>query len=465
MHIQFFGGAQTVTGSQHMLSVNGHKFLLECGLFQGRRSETYEKNLNFEYDPGDVDAMILSHAHIDHSGNIPNLHRKGYGGAIYATSATVDLCQLMLRDSAYLNEKDVEWVNRVRASKGEEPVEPLYTIEDAENAMQSFIGVQYNDPITVVPGVRATFQDAGHILGSAGLLLEIEEEDRKLRVGFTGDVGRPNVPIIRDPDPPANLDVLIMESTYGDREHPDTSQNAQELADVVQHVYKRGGKLIIPAFAIGRTQMLVYMLHRLQEEGRIPQLPIYVDSPLACNATDVFRLHPEIFDQEAYEHFLNEKEDPFMPEGFACIRRAEQSKKLNHVNEPMVIIAASGMMEGGRVLHHLRNNIENPKNMVLFVGFAAEHTLARRLMDGAKSVKVFGEEYPVKLEVREMPYFSGHADRNGLIEVVERSTPEKLKAIFLVHGEPSQQMPLKRRMEAKGYKNIHVPERLAAFTL
>ena len=465
MQIQFFGGARTVTGSQHLLSANGSRILLECGLFQGRRRDTYEKNLNFEHNPAELDAMLLSHAHIDHCGNIPNLYKNGYRQNILATMATVDLCQIMLRDSAYLHEKDVEWVNKVRASRHEDPLEPLYTIEDAEVAMELFVGVQYHHRCPVVPGVTATFQEAGHILGSAALLIEIEEGDRQLRVGFSGDVGRRGVPILRDPEPFEDIDVLIMESTYGNRLHEMDGDPETALAEAVDKVVKRGGKLLIPAFAIGRTQLIVYLLHRLLEEGRIPRIPIYVDSPMACNAMDVFRSHPEVFDRETYEHFLNDDEDPFTPEGFACIRKAEASKKLNELTDPHIIISASGMMEGGRILHHLRNNIEDKRTLLLFVGFAAHHTLARKLMDGHKKVKIFGEEYPVKCEIQSMPFFSGHTDQKGLLDFVSRSSPERLKTIFLVHGEEEVAEVLRGKILEMGYETVHIPARGDAFTV
>ena len=457
MRIEFHGGARTVTGSQHLLLVNDKKILLECGLYQGRRREAYERNLNFAYDPEDIDVMLLSHAHIDHSGNIPNLYKRGFNKNIFATLATADLCQLMLRDSAYLNEKDVAWVNRGRMARHEELLEPLYTVEDAERALRLFVGVNYNRPVEVAPGVTATFQDAGHILGSAGILLEIEEDGRKIRLGFSGDIGRRNVPILRDPEPFADIDALVMESTYGDRLHAPAEESDRELADMVSSVIEEKGKLIIPAFAVGRTQLLVYQLHRLQEEKLIPHIPIYVDSPMACNAMDIFRGHPEVFDEDAYEHFLNDDEDPFTPEGFACIRSVDGSKKLNLLEDPHIIIAASGMMEGGRVLHHLKNNIEDPRTTLLFVGFAAPHTLARRLMDGNKTVKIFGEEYPVKCQIRKMPYFSAHADRDGLVEYVRTADPEKLKQIFLVHGEIEPATALKKTLMKNGYKNIHIP--------
>jgi metallo-beta-lactamase family protein len=457
MKIQFFGGAQTVTGSQHLLKANGKRILLECGLFQGRRSETYEKNLNFDHNPADVDALLLSHAHIDHSGNIPNLYKNGFDKHIYTTAATVDLCQIMLRDSAYLNQKDVEWVNKRRSQNHEKPLEPLYSIEDVEGAMGHFVGVQYNRPYEVVPGARATFQDAGHILGSSSLLIEVEDRGETRRVGFSGDVGRRDQPILRDPQPLADLDILIMESTYGDRMHQDDHDGSDDLAEVVNKVIGRGGKLIIPAFAVGRTQTVLYILHRLVEQDLIPQVPIYVDSPMACNAIDVFRSHPENFDRETYEHFLNNHEDPFAPPGFACVRHADASKRLNEIDDPMIVIAASGMAEGGRVLHHLRNNIGDTKTMVLFVGFAAPNTLARKLMDGHKQVRIFGEEHDVRAEIDYLPHFSGHADRAGLLEFAKATPPDKLDKIFLVHGEVDQAQALKKALHEEGYKTVHIP--------
>jgi metallo-beta-lactamase family protein len=465
MEIQFLGGAQSVTGSQYLLTVNNHKILLECGLFQGRRSDTYEKNLNFEFDPAEIDAVLLSHAHIDHSGNIPNLHKNGFNKNIYATAATVDLCQLMLRDSGYLHEKDVEWINKIRASKHEEPIEPLYTIEDAEKALRLFVGVQYHRPVEVVPGVTATFNDAGHILGSASIILDLKEGRKKRRLGFSGDVGRKDMPIIRDPEPPTGLDALIMESTYGDREHIDSSGAQDELADIVLRTIKKGGKLIIPAFAVGRTQRLVYSLHELRKQNRIPKIPVFVDSPMACNAIDVYRTHPECYDRDAYLRFVRQAEDIFTPPGFVCVRKAEASKKLNFLTDPHIIVAASGMAEGGRILHHLKNNLEEKRNTLLFVGFAAQNTLARRIMDGEKDVKVFGEKHHVDCDVVIMPYFSAHGDSDDLLDFLGGTPPDKLKKVFLVHGEKSQSFALKETVEERGYKNVKVPARLDSFKL
>lgn len=465
MQIQFCGGAQTVTGSQHLLSINGKNILLECGLFQGHRQDTYEKNRRFLYDPASVDAVLLSHAHIDHSGNLPNLVKHGYEGPIYATAATVDLCQVMLRDSAYLQEKDVEWVNKIRRHQKHQPVEVLYTIEDAETAMTAFVGVQYNRTFPIFPGVQATFRDAGHILGSAGILLEINDKGRSLRLGFSGDIGRADMPILRDPNQLRDLDVLIMESTYGNRLHSPSEDIEEELAQTVHEVAHKGGKIIIPAFAVGRTQLLVYILHKLFDQNRIPDIPIFVDSPMACNATEVFRQHPECFDRETYRVFLQEHRDPFGFHRLTYVRDVEESKKLNRLHYPHIIISASGMAEGGRILHHLRNNIGDPRNQVLMVGYAAQDTLARRLMDGERTVRILGEEHEVRCKVKSMDAFSAHADRKELLDYLQFNAPEKLHHIFLVHGEENQALSLKDALRSKGYPSVHFPKPGEVFTV
>ncbi len=456
MKIQFFGGAQTVTGSQHLLTINDKKILLECGLFQGRRKDTYEKNKNFKFDPKEIDAMILSHAHIDHSGNTPHLVKDGFNGPIYTTSATTDLCKIMLEDSAYLQKRDIEWLNKKK--KTHIPEEPLYSIEDVEAAINNFVPVEYNSATEIFPGIVAYFQDAGHILGSAGILLEIEEEKgKKIRFGFSGDIGRPNMPIIRNPDILRDLDVLIMESTYGNRIHQHSDEVEEEVAKVVREVIDRRGKIIIPSFAVGRTQLLVYVLHKLFDQNRIPGIPIYVDSPLAVKATEVFKDHPECFDRETNRIFLEGGEDPFGFGRLKYITTVDQSKELNEIKDPMIIISASGMAEGGRVLHHLANNIGNPKNLVLFVGYSAEHTLARRIMDGTENVNILGEKHSVKCKIKTMDYFSAHADQNELIDYLHLDPSKRLKNIFLVHGEEEQAIPLKEKILEKGYKNVDFP--------
>jgi metallo-beta-lactamase family protein len=455
LKIQFIGAARTVTGSQHLLTINGKKILLDCGLFQGRRSETYEKNKTFKFDPKEIDAMILSHAHIDHSGNIPHLVKDGFNGPIYSTSATKDLCKIMLEDSAHLQQRDIEWLNKRK--KKHVPEEPLYSIEDVEDAIQKFVPIEYNNATEIFPGTNATFRDAGHILGSAGILLEIEEDGKKIRFGFSGDIGRPEMPIIRNPDLFRDLDILIMESTYGNRLHSQTDEVEEEVAKVVREVFDRKGKIIIPAFAVGRTQLLVYVLHKLFDQNRIPEIPIYVDSPLAVKATKVFEEHPECFDRETNRVFLQNGEDPFGFKRLKYITTVDQSKELNEIKDPMIIISASGMAEGGRILHHLANNIENPKNLILFVGYAAENTLARKIMDGMDKVNILGEEYSVKSKIKTMDYFSAHADQKELLDYLKLNPANRLKNIFLVHGEEEQALPLREKIIQKGYKNADYP--------
>ncbi|MDG5814995.1 MBL fold metallo-hydrolase [Chitinispirillales bacterium ANBcel5] len=457
MQIQFCGAAQTVTGSQILITVNGKKILLECGLFQGRRQETYEKNHNFIFDPSEVDLLILSHAHIDHSGNIPNLVRQGFKGSIYATPATIDLCKIMLRDSAFLQEKDLEWVNKIRRRQHLPEMEPLYSMRHVEAAMDQFVGIDFDRGFTIAPGVEAMFRDAGHILGSAGIHLEINEDGEYYRLGFTGDIGRPDMPLTHDPNVLRDLDILIMECTYGNRHHGETIDIEEELASSIRDTAAIGGKIIIPSFAVGRTQQLVYFLHKLFNQNRIPDMPVYVDSPLACNATEVFRSYPNYLDRETKRVFLNDHEDPFGFRRLTYIHDVNDSKKLNGQSFPHIIISGSGMAEGGRILHHLRNNIHNQRNLLLFVGFAAKDTLARKIMDGNKQIKIFGEEHTVRCKVKVMDAFSAHADRRELLDYVSLNTPERLKHIYLIHGEPDQALSFKDGLRSKGFQNVHYP--------
>jgi metallo-beta-lactamase family protein len=468
MRLQFCGAAQTVTGSQILLTVNGKKILLECGLFQGKRAEAYERNLNFLFDPSTIDTVILSHAHIDHSGNIPNLVKCGYKGSIYATPATADLCKIMLRDSAYLQAKDIEWVNKKRRN-GHDPnhqpeIKPLYTMADVEASIDAFTGIDYDKAFTIAPGVEAMFREAGHILGSAGLHLEITENGRSYRVGFSGDIGRPNLPMTRDPNVLRELDILIMESTYGNRLHSSYADVEEELASLVRDTAAAGGKVIIPSFAVGRTQHLVYVLHKLFDEDRIPDMPIFVDSPLAVDATNIFKKYPQYLDREAKRVFLDNDEDPFEFSRLTYVHSVDESKKLNGLTFPHVIISGSGMCEGGRILHHLRNSIEERRNLVLFVGYAAKETLARKMMDGQKTVKIFGEEHTVRCSVKILDAFSAHADRRDLLDYVDLNPAKRLKHLFLIHGESDQALPLRDAFRSKGYENVHYPARGEVFT-
>ena len=388
MRLHFHGAARTVTGSQHLIEINGSRLLLECGLYQGRRAETYSRNLNFPFDPRKIDAMILSHAHIDHSGNIPNLIKQGYNGPVYVTPATGDLADIMLRDSGHIQEADAEFVNKKRHERGEEPIEPLYTLQDAEHVAEHFRYVPLGQEFEPAPGVVAKFVEAGHILGSAAISLVLTEKGRKVRFWFSGDIGRRGLPILRDPVLPDEADYLLMESTYGDKPHRDPQLAFEEFRDVVRRTSQRGGKIIIPSFAVGRTQELVYWLNEMTSNGDMKPLPVYVDSPLAVNASDVFKRHPETYDEETRK-FVQESRHPALEfKMLTYIRSVDESKALNERKDPMIIISASGMAEAGRILHHLKNNIEDARNTICIVGWQAPETLGRRLADREKRVRI-----------------------------------------------------------------------------
>ena len=458
MKIIFHGAARTVTGSQHLLQINGYNLLLECGLFQGRRNETYERNLVFHFDPQKIEAVILSHAHIDHSGNLPNLVKNGYHNPIYTTPASAHLGNLMLLDAGHVQESDAEFVNKRRLRGGEPPIEPLYTITDASQVAQYFHGIPYDEPFEAVPGVVARFADAGHILGSAGVALDIEEKGRKLRLWFSGDIGRPGLPLIQDPVLPSEVDYLIMECTYGDKAHEDPEVAYRELHQVVARTVARGGKVIIPAFAVGRTQDIVYSLHRMIDGGELPKIPIFVDSPLATNASDIYRAHPECYDEETQEFIRTDKHRTAL--GFDLLRytrSVEESKALNGRDEPMVIISASGMAETGRILHHLRNNIENPRNTILIVSWQAPYTLGRRLADREPEVKIFGDTFVRRAEVATIGGYSAHAGQPFLVEYA-RAVKDKVKQVFLVHGEETSALVLRQKLNEAGLEQVHYPD-------
>jgi len=458
--IAFLGGVGTVTGSMFRLSVNGQGILLECGLFQGRRQESFERNRNLPPEAVSCQAMVLSHAHIDHSGNIPTLVRLGFHGNIYTTFATRDLCSAMLRDSAHIQEQDAQYVNKKRARQDLPPVEPIYTLAEAVQSLDFFISTGYGRPFTVAPGVTATFYDAGHILGSAITVYDLEEDGYRCRLAFTGDLGRRGAPILRDPMIVHNVDVLIMESTYGNREHGTYEEAERKFREVVNTTYKRNGKVIIPAFSVGRTQVLVYALHRLSQAREIPDLPIFVDSPLSVNVTEIFRLHPECYDEEL-RSFMGSlgNGDPFGFERLRYIRQVEDSKALNFLREPAIIISASGMCESGRILHHLKNNIEDPRNTVLIVGWQAPHTLGRRLVEGQSRVKIFGEEYQVRAQVEVINGFSAHADHRELVEYADAVAADgRLKRVFLVHGEETASMGLAAALREQNLDQVVIPQ-------
>jgi metallo-beta-lactamase family protein len=462
MKITFHGAARTVTGSQHLLEVNGSRLLLDCGLYQGRRAESYQRNRDLPFDIHEIDAVILSHAHIDHSGNLPNLVKSGYHGPIYATPATCHLANIMLMDSGHIQELDAEHMSRKNQRKGLPPVEPIYTMDEAAHVAQHFQPRYYNQEFVPTPGVKATLVDAGHILGSAAVMLDIDEADgfnrRNTRLWFSGDIGRRDLPLIRDPVLPSRADRMIMECTYGDKPHEDPRLAYEELRDVVRRTIERRGKVIIPSFAVGRTQDLVYNLHLMIDGGEIPPVPVIVDSPLAVNASDIYRAHPECFDEETREFIAQDKHH--MALGFSRLtytRSVEESKALNDRQDPMIIISASGMAENGRILHHLKNNIENPKNTILIVSWQAPYTLGRKLADGEKRVNIFGDSYQVRAEVSTIGGFSAHAGQTFLVEYA-RATQETVQEIYLVHGEPDAAGALTAKLAQVGLNQVAYPE-------
>ncbi|MGD0349449.1 MAG: MBL fold metallo-hydrolase [Verrucomicrobiota bacterium] len=436
MRIHFFGATRTTTGSMYLFEVNGRRLLLECGLFQGRREESIQRNCCFPFDPKQVDAVVLSHAHIDHAGNLPNLCKQGYAGNIYCTFATRDLSGIMLVDSAQIQKDDAAFVSKKRAKHKLPPVEPLYSDVDAEKALQQFVAFNYNRPFPVLEGVTVTFRDAGHILGSAQVVLDLREGGREFRYLFSGDVGRGDDEILRDPETVENVDYLQIESTYGGREHSVRTDADETVGRLVLETLKQNGKVIIPAFSVGRTQQIVYVLNQLTLAGKLPRVPIFVDSPLSVNATEIYRLHPECFN-EAINKFLHEKANPFGMENLTYIREVANSMKLNDLKEPAIIISASGMCEAGRIRHHLKNHIGDPQNLILFIGYCAEHTLGAQIVAGQNPVNIFGEPQAVRAKIISLDTYSGHADKNELKRYVERISGS-LKKICCVHGEESQ---------------------------
>jgi metallo-beta-lactamase family protein len=468
MKIEFHGAVRTVTGSQHLITVNGRKILLDCGLYQGSRKESYARNQHLPFNAAEVDALVLSHAHIDHSGNIPNLVKSGFQGDIVCTYATRDLCALMLRDSAKIQQYDIEYLNKKRARKGEPRVEPLYTMADAVESLKYFIGIGYERSYEVLPGVRVTFYDAGHILGSAIVVLDIEDHEAKkdIRLVFSGDLGRPDRVILQDPTFIDEADILLIESTYGNREHEPTEAAKEKLKRVVNETYKRNGKLIVPAFAVGRTQELVYHLHQLVEAGDISsKLPVYVDSPMAIDATGIYRLHPEAYDEEVFAFLADDRHgDPFGFDMMMYTRSTSQSKELNFLREPAVIISASGMVEAGRILHHVNNNAEDPRNTILIVGWQAPHTLGRRIVEKQPKIKVFGEEYMLRAQVETINGLSAHADRSELLNWAGHFS-KRPQHTYLVHGEEEASLALAADLRSQGFQDVNVPHLGQSFEL
>ncbi len=465
MKIHFLGAAQTVTGSMHLLEVNGSRVLLDCGLFQGRRKETYRRNRNFPFDPGQLDAVILSHAHIDHSGNLPNLVNQGFEGPIYTTYATAHLDNIMLLDSGYIHEKDAEYLNKKRKKQGKKPIEPLYTKEDAARVAPLFESLHYQEKFEPAPGVQAQLVDAGHILGSAAVILDITEDGKTSRLWFSGDIGRPGLLLLRDPVLPERADYLIMESTYGDEKKRSPESAFDELREVVRRTVARKGRVIVPAFAVGRTQELVFSLHQMIEEGDIPEIPVFVDSPLAIRASKIFREHPECFDKETQDFIASDQQHAALDfKGLHYTLSVEESKSINFTEPPFVVISASGMAETGRILHHLKNHIEDERNTVLIVSWQAPHTLGRRLAEQEKEIRIFGKTYHRRADVVTINGFSAHAGQQLLVEYAQ-STINSLQKVFLVHGEPRGAEPLMERLMEIGVKAVYYPEMGESFQL
>ena len=458
MKIQFCGAVRSVTGSMHVLHIGDRQILLECGLYQGRRSEARKKNKELPFDATKINHTVLSHAHIDHSGNLPNLIKSGYTGRITATDATVDLAKVLLRDSAYIQKKDAEYLNRKlkKKDKRAELVEPLYSQEDADEATTRFDTIGYREAREIAPGVRMTCYDAGHILGSAVTVYELEEGDRTVRLGFTGDLGRPNHPILRDPQRLPRIDYLITESTYGNRLHEGAQSMKNRLLEVVTQTFEAGGRLVIPAFSVGRTQNLLYYLAELFHEGLLPKVPIFVDSPLAINATKAYRDHPECYDQETKD-LLEKSGSVFGFDLVTYTRTADQSKEINEFKGPCIVISASGMCEGGRILHHLKHSVPRAEDTILIVGYQAMHTLGRRLIDRVPKIKIYGQDYKLAAQVKKMNGFSAHADRDEMATYIKHIPG--LKQVFVVHGEEEASVAFQAYLEGLGIK-AYVPQPL-----
>lgn len=464
MQIQFFGAAKQVTGSKHLLTTHsGKKILLDCGLFQGKNSD--EANRHFGFNPAEVHCVVLSHAHIDHSGLLPRLYKEGFRGSVFATPGTIDLCKIMLADSAHIQESDLTYVNKRRKKRGENALEPLYDIQDVEGCLSQFIAIDYHNEVNICDEVKLLFTDAGHIIGSAVVNLTINENGAEKKLTFSGDIGRPDDKILRSPQPFPQCDVLICESTYGDRLHEKVGDADARLLEIVQNTcVKKGGKLIIPAFSVDRTQELIYQLEKMENAKQLPPIKVYVDSPLSTRATNVMRDYTDDYNDD-FLHYMQRDPEPFSFRNLEFITDVEHSKSLNLLHAPCIIISASGMAEAGRIKHHIKNNINDEKNTILMVGYCTPESLGGRLRNGNKTVRIFGEEHEVKAHVEVMDYYSGHADYEEILTFLSCQQPEKIKQIFLVHGEEETQQYFRLKLLDKGYKNIMIPSREDIFDI
>ena len=455
MHLEFYGGADEVTGSLHRLNVNGKDLLLDCGLFQGHRAEANRLNRDLPQWAADAHALVLSHAHLDHSGNLPSLVKRGFKGNIYCTPPTRDLCSVMLRDAATIQEQDARYLNKRNRREGiDEVIEPLYTAADAEKAVSQMISVPLQRPVLVGPGVTMTFHNSGHVLGSSLVCLDLEERGRRFRLLFTGDLGREELPLLRSPEIVAEVDLLMTESTYGNRVHPPFSQIDEELGEIVRETIERGGRVYVPTFALERAQEVLFSLERLHEAGKLPPVPIYIDSPLAIAITEIYKLHPEVLDDEVRKRIM-ERNDPFSPPGLQYVSEVADSKRIQQSNEPCVVLAGSGMCEGGRIVFHLREGLTNPKNSVVIVGFMAQHTLGRRLVEGRREVKVLGLVREVRAQVHILNGLSAHADKDDLAEFVQAtSRVGSVRRVALVHGEDEARESLAKLLREGGTPEV-----------
>ncbi len=452
---QAYGAAKEVTGSKHLFTFGDQRYLIDCGMFQGHREESDRKNRSLPIAGEGLSAVVLSHGHYDLCGNLPSLVKQGYDGNIYSTPATRDIANLILMDSAHIMAKDYEWM--LRKAPDKRAYEPLYSQDDVIKTLTHFINVSYHRPFTLDGGARCEFYDAGHILGSSMVVLTVTEDGQERRVGFTGDLGRPGMPILRDPDTLPPLDYLVCEGTYGNRLHDPIDDAERQLGEVVMETVRKGGKVIIPSFAVGRTQELIYFLHLLKDAGTIPaDLDIYVDSPMAVNATGIFRVHPECYDEDVHQAFLQHSDNPFGFAGLHYVIDAAESKKLNDRPNPCIIIASSGMCEGGRILHHLKNHCGNPRNTIVVVGFMAENTLGRAIADRRPEISIFGAKYPLRARVKILNTFSAHADYNDIRAWVAKLDLKRLRQAFLVHGEEDALTSLKKTLEDTGVRRVEI---------